>query len=113
MLIMMVGHKTDMRHLRAVSIEETKKFAEERNLFFVEASAVDSTNVDTVFVRLIEEITNTVIPKIMKGGQNNADSGVWPYLPSTNARAKTLPGQDRMSDKRHMSKRNACCKSIK
>ena len=110
---MMVGHKMDMRHLRAVSIEEAKKFAEERNLFFVEASAVDSTNVDTVFVRLIEEITNTVIPKIMKGGQNNADSGVWPYLPSTNARAKTLPGHDRTSDKRHMSKRNACCKSIK
>ena len=43
-----------------MSVEEGKKFAEDRNLFFIEASAVDTTNVDTVFVRLIEEITNTV-----------------------------------------------------
>ena len=108
----MVGHKIDIRHLRAVSIEEAQKFAEERNLFFIEASAVDTTNVDTVFVRLIEEITNNVSPNIIQGTHCNADSGAWPYLPSTRklARAKTLQEQDTISDQKHIAKRNACCR---
>ena len=42
----MVGHKIDIRHLRAVSVEEAQKFAEDRNLFFIEASAIDTTNVN-------------------------------------------------------------------
>ena len=108
----MVGHKIDIRHLRAVSVEEGKKFAEDRNLFFIEASAVDTTNVDTVFVRLIEEITNTVSPNIIQGTHSSADSGEWPYLPSTRklARAKTLQEEDTTPDKKHFTKRNACCR---
>ena len=106
----MVGNKIDMRHLRAVPIEEGKQFAEEKGIFFIESSAVESVNVDTAFVRLIEEITNTVIPKILNEVANSPDAGVWPYMPSTQMRAKTLPGQDWRSDERSKNRGRRCCK---
>ena len=92
MVIIMVGNKTDMRHLRAVTVEEGTRFAEEKSIFFIESSAVEFVNVDTAFVKLIEEITNTVIPKILNESTNSQDAGVWPYMPSTQMRAKALSG---------------------
>ena len=46
MVIIMVGNKTDMRHLRAVTVEEGTRFAEEKSIFFIESSAVEFVNVD-------------------------------------------------------------------
>ncbi|KAG0228834.1 Ras- protein RABA1e [Actinomortierella wolfii] len=54
-LIILVGNKSDLRHLRAVSTEEAKAFAEENNIMFIETSALDSSNVDTAFMRLLTE----------------------------------------------------------
>ena len=106
---MMVGNKVDMRHLRGVPLEEGKRFAEEKNVFFVEASAVESISVDTVFLKLIEEITNTVIPKLVND-TNSTESVVWPYLPSSHNRTRTLPGKDRASQERSKKNANPCCK---
>jgi hypothetical protein len=104
----MVGNKTDMRHLRAVTVEEGKRFAEEKGIFFIESSAVESVNVDRAFVRLIEEITNTVIPKIINEAANSPDAGVWPYMPSTQIREKAIPGQDKGSNERTKNRGNTC-----
>ncbi|CAN9179322.1 unnamed protein product [Alternaria alternata] len=41
-VIMLVGNKSDLRHLRAVPTEEAKQFASENNLSFIETSAVDA-----------------------------------------------------------------------
>ena len=106
----MVGNKTDMRHLRAVPTEQGKQFAEDKSIFFIESSAVESVNVDTAFVRLIEEITNTVIPKIINEAANSPDSGVWPYMPSSQMRTKDVAGQYRRSDERSKNRANLCCK---
>ena len=108
-VIMMVGNKCDMRHLRAVPLEEGKKFAEEKNVFFIETSAVESINVDAAFVRLIEEITTTVIPKLLSEN-NSTDAGVWPYMPSTHMHAKTVSRQDKGSARRSRNGTNSCCK---
>lgn len=55
-IIMLVGNKCDLRHLRAVSAEESKAFCENHRLSFIETSAKDSTNVDAAFTRIIKEI---------------------------------------------------------
>ena len=68
MVIMLVGNKIDLRHLRAVSTNEAKSFAVEKNMFFVEASAVEDINVDAAFVGLIEQITNTTLQKMLSQG---------------------------------------------
>ena len=108
-VIMIVGNKIDMRHLRAVSQEEGKMFAEEKNLFFIETSAAEDINVGMAFFKLVEEITNTVIPKILSES-SSSETGVWPYMPSTQMRSKTLPGQERSLDGTSKAKRSRCCK---
>jgi GTPase SAR1 family protein len=53
---MLVGNKSDLRHLRAVHTEEAIAFAERNQLSFIETSALDSTNVELSFQLLINEV---------------------------------------------------------
>eukprot|EP00929_Paragymnodinium_shiwhaense_P002065 TRINITY_DN102274_c0_g1_i1.p1 TRINITY_DN102274_c0_g1~~TRINITY_DN102274_c0_g1_i1.p1 ORF type:complete len:218 (+),score=35.84 TRINITY_DN102274_c0_g1_i1:73-726(+) len=55
-VIMLVGNKSDLRHLRAVSTEEAMAFAEANDLAFIETSALDSTGVETAFHKILTEI---------------------------------------------------------
>lgn len=52
-VIMLVGNKCDLRHLRTVQSEEAMAFAESNDLAFIETSALDSTGVDTAFHRIL------------------------------------------------------------
>ncbi|KAG1171780.1 hypothetical protein G6F70_003823 [Rhizopus microsporus] len=52
-VIMLVGNKSDLRHLRAVPTEEAKQFASENGLSFIETSALDATNVELSFQRIL------------------------------------------------------------
>ena len=52
-VIMLVGNKSDLRHLRAVPTDEAKSFAEKNNLSFIETSALDSTNVEQAFQNIL------------------------------------------------------------
>ncbi|KAF9945421.1 Ras- protein Rab-11B [Modicella reniformis] len=54
-IVMLVGNKSDLRHLRSIHTEEAKTFAEENGLMFIETSALDSSNVDLAFTRLLTE----------------------------------------------------------
>ena len=64
-VIMLVGNKTDLRHLRTVSTEEATEFAEKHNLAFIETSALDATGVETAFQQLLTEIYKIVSRKTM------------------------------------------------
>lgn len=48
-VIMLVGNKSDLKHLRAVPTEEGTTFATENNLSFIETSALDASNVEGAF----------------------------------------------------------------
>lgn len=52
-VIMLVGNKSDLRHLRSVPMDEAKLFAERNGLSFIETSALDSTNVETAFQNIL------------------------------------------------------------
>lgn len=52
-VIMLVGNKSDLRHLRAVPTDEARTFAERNGLSFIETSALDSTNVETAFHNIL------------------------------------------------------------
>jgi len=62
-VIMLVGNKSDLRHLRAVPTEEARGYAERNNLSFIETSALDSTNVETAFQNILTEIYKIVSQK--------------------------------------------------
>jgi len=59
-VVMLVGNKSDLLHLRAVSVEEGQSFAEREGLYFMETSAMDSTNVENSFIQVLTQIYRIV-----------------------------------------------------
>ncbi|PKA59466.1 Ras-related protein Rab11D [Apostasia shenzhenica] len=59
-VIMLVGNKTDLEDQRAVPTEDAKEFAEKENLFFLETSALEATNVEAAFMTVLSEIFGIV-----------------------------------------------------
>ena len=55
-VIMLVGNKSDLRHVRAVDAEVAISFAEHNTLGFMETSALDSTHVEEAFTKILTEI---------------------------------------------------------
>jgi len=55
-VIMLVGNKSDLRHLREVPTDTSKEFSAKNNLLFIETSALDSTNVELAFQNILTEI---------------------------------------------------------
>eukprot|EP00106_Octopus_bimaculoides_P002079 XP_014769521.1 PREDICTED: ras-related protein Rab-11B-like [Octopus bimaculoides] len=54
--LMVVGNKTDLHHLRAVTLDEGRLLAEKHNFSFIETSALDATNVGEAFNNLLVDI---------------------------------------------------------
>uniref|UniRef100_A0A8D3C856 Small monomeric GTPase n=1 Tax=Scophthalmus maximus TaxID=52904 RepID=A0A8D3C856_SCOMX len=50
---MLVGNKSDLRHLRAVPTDEARAFSEKNTVSFIETSALDSTNVEEAFKNIL------------------------------------------------------------
>jgi len=85
-VIMLVGNKSDLKHLRAVPTEEAKDFAEKNSLSFIETSALDSTNVENAFQNILTEIYRIVSQKQLDSADSNPGPGsntnVVPVVPT-------------------------------
>jgi len=98
-VIMLVGNKSDLRHLRAVPTEDARNYAERQSLSFIETSALDSTNVETAFQNILTEIYKIVSQKQLgdsdRGGDLPDNDVVDIHVPDSN------PGNQR--------KKSGCC----
>ncbi|KAG8697022.1 Ras- protein Rab-11A [Ceratobasidium sp. 394] len=65
-VIMLVGNKSDLKHLRAVPTEEAKAFSAENGLFFIETSAMDASNVEAAFQNILTEVYRIVSSKALE-----------------------------------------------
>lgn len=74
-LVMLVGNKSDLSSLRAVPIEVARDFAQQEGLFFLETSALDSSNVESAFIGLLSQVYKTVSRKHipLDGRESNCD----------------------------------------
>lgn len=97
-VIMLVGNKSDLRHLRAVPADLAKSFAERNSVSFLETSALDSTNVEAAFTHILTAIYKIVSQKHM------ADSGDDTMSKSYDAQTITIP-PTATSDKN----KSSCC----
>ncbi|KNE69447.1 small GTP-binding protein domain [Allomyces macrogynus ATCC 38327] len=70
-VIMLVGNKSDLRHLRAVPTDEAKQFAADNGLSFIETSALDSSNVELAFQRILTEIYKIVSKRALEENAAN------------------------------------------
>ncbi|OIT26166.1 PREDICTED: ras-related protein RGP1-like [Nicotiana attenuata] len=102
-VIMLVGNKTDLGSLRAVPTEDAKEFAEKENLFFIETSALEATNVETAFVNVLTEIYRVVSKKSLVA--NEAESAGSSAL--LRGKEIVVPGQEPVPSGSSYS----CCRS--
>lgn len=97
-VIMLVGNKSDLNHLRVISTDEATHFAEKNNLSYIETSALDSTNVDKAFEQILTKIYKTVSQKAI---HDISGTGV---SPSYNARIINIRRGDKSK-----SDKSGCC----
>ncbi|KAL0717049.1 hypothetical protein Bca4012_066371 [Brassica carinata] len=72
-VIMLIGNKCDLGSLRAVPTEDAQEFAERENLFFMETSALEATNVETAFLTILTEIYRIISKKSLTADDDDAD----------------------------------------
>ncbi|KAK2909867.1 RAB11a, member RAS oncogene family, like [Channa argus] len=82
-VIMLVGNKSDLRHLRAVPTDDAKAFAEKHGLSFLETSALDSSNVELAFQTILTAIYNIVSQRQMSGRSDSDFSPASNVVPIT------------------------------
>lgn len=75
---MLVGNKSDLRHLRAVPTEEAKAFSVENGLNFIETSALDASNVENAFQNILTGTVSPILPVFEKREKKKTDGGlIW------------------------------------
>jgi Ras-related protein Rab-11A len=74
-VVMLIGNKIDLRHLRSVAVEDAASFAESEGLFFIETSALDATNVEKAFQTVLAEIYRVISKKPLSSEQSVSGSG--------------------------------------
>ena len=70
--MMLVGNKTDLASARAVPTDQAKAFVEENGISFLEASALNSTNVEAAFLQILSEIYRKKAHKEQEAGKDSA-----------------------------------------
>ncbi|KAI4298934.1 hypothetical protein L6164_032440 [Bauhinia variegata] len=69
-VIMLIGNKTDLKHLRAVATEDAQSYAEKEGLSFIETSALEATNVEKAFQTILGEIYRIISKKSLSSGES-------------------------------------------
>ncbi|OWM78732.1 ras-related protein Rab11D-like [Punica granatum] len=76
MVVMLIGNKSDLRHLVAVPLEDGKTFAEAESLYFMETSALEATNVEAAFAEVLTQIYRIVSRKAVEASDDGNSSTV-------------------------------------
>ncbi|KAF3587556.1 hypothetical protein F2Q69_00026900 [Brassica cretica] len=69
-VVMLVGNKSDLRHLLAVPTEDGKSYAEQESLCFMETSALEATNVEDAFAEVLTQIYRITSKKQVEAGED-------------------------------------------
>ncbi|URD92925.1 ras-related protein [Musa troglodytarum] len=94
-VIMLIGNKSDLGSLRAVPTEDAKEFAQRENLFFMETSALEATNVEGAFVTVLTEIYRITSKKSLIANDQSDSTGNSSLLKGTQI---VVPGQEPPSE---------------
>lgn len=103
-VIMLVGNKSDLENIRAVPTEDAKEFAEKENLFFMETSALEATNVEPAFLTILTEIYRIVSRKSLIANDETESEGNSALLTGTKI---VVPSQEPLPARTKYS----CCGS--
>ncbi|CAM8887566.1 hypothetical protein QQ045_024674 [Rhodiola kirilowii] len=101
----LVGNKSDLKDARDVSTAEGKALAEAQGMFFIETSALDSSNVVAAFQTVVKEIYNILSRKVMQSQELKKRD------PSWMGNGMTVVLQDGNDEAKEEAKGAKCCTS--
>ena len=102
--VIIVGNKSDLKHLRMVETKRGRQFAADQGMLFMETSALDSSNVIEAFENLVQHIYDGVKrrekerPKILLPLPENHNGTI----------DMATPVKDRHEKPRHTNKISCC-----
>ncbi|KAF5737335.1 ras-related protein RABA4d-like [Tripterygium wilfordii] len=102
-VVILIGNKCDLGSLRAVPTEDAQEFAQRENLFFMETSALESTNVETAFLTVLTEIYRIISKRPLAANDAHDSTGNSGLLKGTRI---IVSGQEQDS-----AKTGGCCRS--
>jgi len=73
-VIMLVGNKSDLKHLRAVPEDEARAYSNENGLTFMETSALANEAVGEAFQNILKDIFQIVNAKTQLGSDETKDT---------------------------------------
>lgn len=100
MVAMLIGNKSDLRHLTAVPTEDGKQFAEEEGLYFMETSALEATNVEAAFSEVLTQIYKVISRRVIEAGE-----GISSFAAPANGQTINV------KEEKSMFKKIRCCSS--
>jgi len=108
-VIMLVGNKKDLRHMRQIQTDEAKEFCKQEKLFFIETSALADSNVNTAFETILKEIYRLVSKRQVTSGDSTASSST-SYQPSSNTISLTDQNlQQNRANQQQQQAAGGCC----
>nr|AFK44865.1 unknown [Lotus japonicus] len=75
-VIMLIGNKTDLKHLRGVATEDAQSYAEKEGLSFIETSALEATNVDKAFQTILAQIYRIISKKSLSSSSTDPSAPI-------------------------------------
>ncbi|PIA53204.1 hypothetical protein AQUCO_00900058v1 [Aquilegia coerulea] len=100
----LIGNKSDLKDAREVLMTEGKALAEAQGLFFMETSALDSSNVSAAFQTVVQEIYNILSRKVILSQENKKED----VTRIMDGKTVLLKGGDEADSD---SKQSGCCSS--
>ena len=104
-VMMLVGNKCDLEHLRVVKKDVANTFAQQHGLSFIETSALDSTNVEKAFEWLINEVFTQQVRNMGPTQSNSKSTGGSGPKPPDSGNAIKLTSAPAAAEKK-----KGCCK---
>lgn len=98
LVIMLVGNKSDLRNIQRVQTDISQQLCEKEKISFIETSALDATNVELAFQRILTEI-------YYRFSKQGLDSDNNHYQPGTGVKIVASPDSGSAAPK----KQSACC----
>lgn len=100
-VILLIGNKTDLKHLQAVASEDAQSYAEKESLSFIETSALEAINVEKAFQMILVEIYRTISKKTLSSSE---ETGSGPHAGIKEGKTIVVSGSDANNTKQ-------CCSS--
>jgi len=106
-VIMLVGNKKDLRHMRQVQTDEAKEFCKQNKLFFIETSALGDQNVTMAFETILKEIYRLISRKTVMPGDPGAPVV---HVSGTSIAGSGASGTVTLEEQRTEEKESKCCR---